>query len=191
MSDLSPIAGLKNLGQICCDDTPVSDLSPWDNVLGLEVLNLDRTKVTDLTPLANLKNLTELHVQGTPVSEEQVKLLQQALPNCKIESDFATTTVASRATDVESPKADLSQGISSLDARNYDKAIEILTGIIQVDPNSAEAFNFRAVAWKYKGEFDKMIQDCTEAIRINPKFTEAYHNRGRAWRREKRIRQGN
>ena len=46
------------------------------------------TQISDLIPLANLKNLTALDVQGTSASQEQIKLLQQALPNCRIDSDF-------------------------------------------------------------------------------------------------------
>jgi hypothetical protein len=35
--------------------------------------------------LAELTNLKELQLQNTPVSDEQVQKLRQALPNCKID----------------------------------------------------------------------------------------------------------
>jgi tetratricopeptide (TPR) repeat protein len=85
----------------------------------------------------------------------------------------------------EDPQVYLSQGIASLEARDYDKAIEHFTATVRLDPRNAEAFNLRGVAWKYKGEFDNMIRDCSEAIRINPRFAAAYDNRGRAWRGKK------
>ena len=145
------------------DHTPVSDISPVARCTNLRLLLLDDTQVTDLTPLANLKNLTELHIQGTPVSEEQVKLLQKALPNCKIESDFATTTGASVAADVESPKGDLSPrhfqpGRSGLrqSPRTTDR------GHSGKPQQRRSLQHLRAIAWKYKGEFDNMIQDSTK-----------------------------
>jgi tetratricopeptide (TPR) repeat protein len=82
-------------------------------------------------------------------------------------------------------KAELDQGTACLEQRDYDGAIEHFGEALRLDPRNAEAFNQRAVAWKYKGAFDNMIRDCTAAIRIDPKFAAAYHNRGRAWRGKK------
>ena len=91
-----------------------------------------------------------------------------------------------RGTDPkEDSQAYLSRGISCLETRDYDKALEHFTEAIRLDPQNAEAYNFRGIAWKYKGQFDNMIRDCTAAIRIDPKFAAAYHNRGRAWRGKK------
>ena len=42
------------------------------------------TQVSNLTPLANLKSLERLTLYNTPVSEEQITKLRQALPNCLI-----------------------------------------------------------------------------------------------------------
>ena len=48
------------------------------------MLELDSTKISDLSPLAGLKKLGELRLVGTPVSDTQVKSLQQDLPFCSI-----------------------------------------------------------------------------------------------------------
>ncbi len=48
------------------------------------VVELSGTQVHDLTPLANLKSLQWLYINNTPVSEEQITKLRQALPNCDI-----------------------------------------------------------------------------------------------------------
>ena len=50
----------------------------------VQSVNLDDTQVSDLSPLAGLKTLTSLYLGSTPVSDEQVEILQKALPNCKI-----------------------------------------------------------------------------------------------------------
>ena len=142
--DISPLAGLIRLQILHLAFTHVSDLAPLVGLERLEALSLDATNVKDLTALAGLKNLRTVQVTGTPVSEEQVKLLQNALPNCTIV--------------FHSSLADASRQIRS---HEYDYAIDIINDIIEANPNTAEAYNLRAVAWKYKGEFDNMIRDCT------------------------------
>ena len=65
-------------------DTQVSDLTPLANLKNLNVLYLSRTPVHDLTPLANLKSLQWLDLDNTQASKEQITTLQQALPNCTV-----------------------------------------------------------------------------------------------------------
>ena len=62
----------------------VSDLTPLAGLKELRELALAETKVSDLTPLAGLKKLGELSLYGTQVSGEQVQMLKEALPNCQI-----------------------------------------------------------------------------------------------------------
>jgi hypothetical protein len=85
VSDLSPLAELKNLKTLSLDQTQVSDLSPLAELKKLEVLYLSHTQVSDLSPLAELKNLEWLYLHNTKVSDEQVQELRQALPNCHIQ----------------------------------------------------------------------------------------------------------
>lgn len=103
VSDLSPLAGLKNLYSLYLDDVPVSDLSPLAGLetltvlyfhntqvsdlsplAGFEWLSLDNTQVSDLSPLTGLNNLEWLDLHGTQVSDEQLRVLQTALPECMI-----------------------------------------------------------------------------------------------------------
>ncbi len=65
-------------------NTQVSDLSPLAELKNLEWLTLDNTQVSDLSPLAELKNLYYLELYIKQVSDEQVRELRQALPNCVI-----------------------------------------------------------------------------------------------------------
>jgi len=84
VSDLSPLAEVKYLKILTLNNTQVSDLSPLAEVKNLEWLNLRNTQVSDLSPLAELKNLEELDLSNTQVSDEQAQELRQALPYCEI-----------------------------------------------------------------------------------------------------------
>jgi hypothetical protein len=84
VSDLSPLAELKNLELLELDNTQVSDLSPLAELKNLELLWLHNTQVSDVSPLAELKSLKKLYLDNTQVSDEQVQELRQALPNCEI-----------------------------------------------------------------------------------------------------------
>ncbi|REJ66358.1 MAG: hypothetical protein DWQ31_14930 [Planctomycetota bacterium] len=82
--DASSIAEMKRLTRLSLADTLVTDLRPLAELEELEWLSLDYSHVTDLTPLTELKNLEVLYLRGTQVSDEQVRMLQKALPDCEI-----------------------------------------------------------------------------------------------------------
>ena len=65
-------------------NTQVSDLSPIAELKNLQYLDLNNTKLTDLSPLTELKNLSEFVLVDSHVSDEQVQKLRLALPNCII-----------------------------------------------------------------------------------------------------------
>ncbi len=84
VSDLSLVAGIENIKFLSLNQTPVSDLSPLAGLKNLEEIWLNDTQVSDLSLLAGLENLRRLSIEGTNVTEEQIEQLQLALPNCKI-----------------------------------------------------------------------------------------------------------
>ena len=63
----------------------------------------------------------------------------------------------------------------------HDEAIAEFDNAIQANPNSAEAYYFRAGAYAKKDDFDKAISDYTKAIEINPEYGDAYYNRALAY----------
>jgi internalin A len=107
ISDITPLAGLKNLKQLGLWSNDITDISALEGLTNLEKVSLFRTKVTDITPLAKLTKLKtvefrESHVKDHSVlagltnlesvatnrgliSDEQLTMLQKALPNCKFE----------------------------------------------------------------------------------------------------------
>ena len=63
VTELSPLAGLKNLQYLYLRGTAVSDVSPLAGLKNLRNLDLDGTAVSDVSPLAGLKNLDVVGLQ--------------------------------------------------------------------------------------------------------------------------------
>ena len=63
----------------------------------------------------------------------------------------------------------------------FDTAITDYTNAIELDPEYAEAYNHRGIAYLNNGNFDDAIADYTEAIRLDQEFAEAYKDRATAY----------
>ena len=59
-----------------------------------------------------------------------------------------------------------------------DKAIEAFNKTIELNPDDADSYNYRGVAFFLKGHNACAIADYDIAIRIKPEYDEAYNNRG-------------
>jgi tetratricopeptide (TPR) repeat protein len=59
----------------------------------------------------------------------------------------------------------------------YDQDIEKYTNIIKQNPNDADAYFRRGMAYSSKGDYERAIQDLTKSIALEP-VSEAYNNRG-------------
>jgi class 3 adenylate cyclase/predicted negative regulator of RcsB-dependent stress response len=73
-------------------------------------------------------------------------------------------------------------GRAQRDKGEADKAVETLTRAIALNP-TADAFNYRGIAYYDTGAYDKAIADYSEALRLAPTFADAINNR--AWTRYK------
>lgn len=84
LRDLSPLAGLTKLEYLLVNSPLVNDLAPLAQLTSLTELRIGWSSVDDLTPLAGLTNLRTLEVQSCAVRDDQVKALQNSLPNCSV-----------------------------------------------------------------------------------------------------------
>ena len=89
ISDLSPLAKLKNLSSLSLNDNKFSDLAGLSKMKKLERLNLDRNpNISDLSPLAKLKNLSSLSLSSSDnITKSQIAELKKALPKCGVYHD--------------------------------------------------------------------------------------------------------
>lgn len=68
----------------------------------------------------------------------------------------------------------------ALSEKDLQKAIELYSKAIELDPNFAEAYSNRGYAKYLLGEEKNALQDYDKAIELNPNLSEAYNNRGNA-----------
>lgn len=73
------------------------------------------------------------------------------------------------------------KGLALIKARQYAKAIEVFSELIDMIPGDVEAYNYRGVARTYQKDYDGAISDYTTALKLKPEYAEALHNRGFAW----------
>ena len=62
-----------------------------------------------------------------------------------------------------------------------DKAIADYTAALQLDPEHADAYHYRAYARACQGDDERAIADYAEFIRREPTDETAYYNRANAW----------
>ena len=93
LRDITPIGSLKELQYLELFKNDVHDISCLANCTELVDLNICFNRISDLTPLYGLQKLRRLWLFNSnnysdeyPVPREAVRALQQALPNCRIDS---------------------------------------------------------------------------------------------------------
>ncbi len=71
------------------------------------------------------------------------------------------------------------------DTRDLPLATVDLTKAIELDPEYADAYNQRGIAFRRNGDFARAIADQSKAIEIKPTFAPAYNSRGFAYQQQK------
>jgi tetratricopeptide (TPR) repeat protein len=75
----------------------------------------------------------------------------------------------------------LDRGLTLLNQKEYNRAIDSFTQAIQLDPNSAKAYAYRSQAWGAKHHRDHEIADLDQAIQLDPKNTQYRLSRAGSW----------
>lgn len=75
----------------------------------------------------------------------------------------------------------VNSGWEYLNMEEYDIAIENFNEAIRIDPNHAEAYQYRGAAYAKMEDWDTAIENYNEAIKFDPGYALAYYNRGIAY----------
>lgn len=84
INDLTPLQNLTSLRSVDLSDNEVYDVSPLWELTQLEYLDLSGNRIDNVLPLMGMSGLRSLDLSGNPLDEEQIRELQQALPDCVI-----------------------------------------------------------------------------------------------------------
>jgi tetratricopeptide (TPR) repeat protein len=70
------------------------------------------------------------------------------------------------------------EGLRALKQGDPERAISLLSTVIDHDPHAYRAYNDRGVAYKRLGRLDRALQDYNRALEIRPDYATALNNRG-------------
>jgi len=82
---------------------------------------------------------------------------------------------------------ELELGLESHKAGKHKDAVEIYTEVLRKTPQSAEALNWRGMAYDDLNQLDEALADLNKAIDLSPKYADAYNNRGEVYRKKKKF----
>jgi len=73
------------------------------------------------------------------------------------------------------PSRLISRGLEDITIFTLD---EIVRRLVDSNPNDAEGYCYRGLAYHLNGEFEHALSDYNQALRLNPGYTDAYYHRG-------------
>ncbi|WP_041286408.1 tetratricopeptide repeat protein [Desulfomonile tiedjei] len=83
--------------------------------------------------------------------------------------------------------ADLRDALEAHRAGKLQEAVEIYTEYLVKNPKSAEAYNWRGMAYEDLGQLNKALADLNRALELSPNYSDAYNNRGEVYRRQNKF----
>ena len=85
ISNIKPFAGIKSLTYLNLTDNKIKNLEGIEGLENLEQLYMTGNNIQDITPLLKLKKLKTIYMNK--IKEADLKKLQKALPDCKIDDN--------------------------------------------------------------------------------------------------------
>ena len=101
---------------------------------------------------------------------------QQQAQSSTTNSANAIEAALKRVSDKPNYDSYVNLGLVYYDARNYDEAIKAWTRAIELNSNSALAYNDIAAAYGALNNWDEEIKACKKALSIDPNMTLAKNN---------------
>ena len=71
-------------------------------------------------------------------------------------------------------------GVIAFQTKYYLKSVEIINKAIQIKPDYAEIYDFRAIVLIHLKKFEEAVENWNREIKIKPDYAEAHYNRGNA-----------
>ena len=123
-------------------------------------------------------------------SSKAIPALVDALKNSdrgtRFNAEYALWEIWSHSGDA-AVDAMLEEGKNLLKNEAYQQAVECFTSVIETDPNFAEGYNQRAIAYFMLEEWSRAIRDCKRTISLNPNHFGAFAGMGHVYVRLGKI----
>ncbi len=117
-----------------------------------------------------------------PAGDAELDRLYERLAKAQSKTEADNIALAIERTELRSGSdtADLlmDRALTAIKASNTDKAIKILSAVIHLRPDYAEAWNRRATAYYLKKDYVRSIADVAETLRRNPREFGAWNGLG-------------
>ncbi|MBI5572589.1 MAG: tetratricopeptide repeat protein [Desulfomonile tiedjei] len=84
---------------------------------------------------------------------------------------------------------ELDDALEAQKSGRLKEAVTMYTEVLEKHPQSAEAMNWRGMAYDELGEYDAALADLTKAVNTSPNYADAYNNRGEVYRKLKKYRE--
>ena len=123
-------------------------------------------------------------------SSKAIPALVDALKNkdrvTRFNAEYALWEIWSHSGD-DAVDAMLEDGKNLLKNEAYQQAVECFTSVIEIEPNFAEGYNQRAIAYFMLEEWSQAIRDCKRTISLNPNHFGAFAGMGHVYVRLGKI----
>lgn len=160
----------------------------------LKQLLISNYSETDLTSYLHSKEPLLGRAAGFALrligSSDAIPALVDALKNSdrgtRFNAEYALWEIWSHSGD-DAVDAMLEDGKNLLKNESYQQAVECFTTVVETDPNFAEGYNQRAIAYFMLEEWSKAIRDCKRTISLNPDHFGAFAGMGHVYVRLGKI----
>ena len=100
---------------------------------------------------------------------------------------LGSSSLFGQTTNADAEKA-LSKGQDAFEDDKSNAAIRHFNKAIELDPNYADAYNYRGEVYSYLEKYPEALADFSKAVTLNPKLGEAFQGRGTVYFKTSKFR---